>query len=221
MGLKKIARAFLESRGYYLQHREVLPYGVDVMQDIKRLARDSPIRTFFDVGANTGQTATRALKFFPGVRVFAFEPNPVTFSRLPPLPSLTPYNLAIGDQDATATLFCNGGTRDSLIYADSGANGIDVECRTIDTICRQEGINEIDVLKTDTEGNDLAVLRGAREMLKRTRFVYSEFFHFHKSDRGTSLVETADFLRDFGFEFSATYIGDVGTKFYADALFVR
>jgi precorrin-6B methylase 2 len=55
-----------------------MPYGIDYMWDIERLAasRNLEIKTFFDVGANTGQTSERGLLEFPAARVIAFEPRP-------------------------------------------------------------------------------------------------------------------------------------------------
>src|SRR5712664_3890956 len=81
---KRAIRSILEAAGYRFYHRSVLPYGIDFMLDIGRLGRawGVPIRTFFDVGANVGQTSALALSSFADVRVFAFEPHPVTFSKL-------------------------------------------------------------------------------------------------------------------------------------------
>lgn len=53
---------------------------------------------------------------------------------------------------------------------------LSVECETVDGLCRTLRIDQIDVLKVDTEGHDLAVLRGAERMLTegRVRFIYIE-----------------------------------------------
>ena len=77
---KRAIRGLLEANGYYLRHRGAMPYGIDYMWDIKRLsaAKDLAIRTFFDVGANIGQTSELALTEFPTAKVTAFEPHPKT-----------------------------------------------------------------------------------------------------------------------------------------------
>src|SRR6266849_3760996 len=86
--IKRAARrailGVLEAAGYRVYYRSVLPYGIDFMLDIERLSRawGVPIRTFFDVGANVGQTSASALASFADARVFAFEPHPATFSKL-------------------------------------------------------------------------------------------------------------------------------------------
>ena len=43
-------------------------------------------------------------------------------------------------------------------------------------ICNKNNINKIDVLKIDTEGSELNVLRGATKMLKNTKIIFSRNF---------------------------------------------
>ena len=50
----------------------------------------------------------------------------------------------------------------------------DVNTDTIDNFCRQKGIVYIDILKIDTEGSEIEVLEGAKEMLKKTNIVLIE-----------------------------------------------
>jgi FkbM family methyltransferase len=209
---KRAVRGLLEANGYYLRHRGAMPYGIDYMWDIERLAtsRNLAIETFFDIGANTGQTSKRALSEFPAAKVIAFEPHPNAFaelSRLSTCRRFSAHNIALSDRNGTASLFCNDNTRDSLVIAEPAVQSIEVNCLTLDSFCRREAIRRIDVLKTDTEGADLAVLRGAENMLASgsVRFVYTEFFHFYGGKPGTSLQQVADFLRPFGFHFIATY----------------
>ena len=47
---------------------------------------------------------------------------------------------------------------------------------TVDAFCAVHGIDKIDLLKIDTEGYDLVVLEGARELLRsgRARFILVE-----------------------------------------------
>ena len=216
---KRVVRNLLEAHGYYLRHRGSMPYGIDYMWDIERLAasRNLEIKTFFDVGANTGQTSERVLLEFPAARVIAFEPHPKAFAELQRLSKhrrFAAHNVALSDKNGTGSLFCNSNTRHSLVIAEAAAQCIEVSCLTLDSFCSREAIRSIDVLKTDTEGADLAVLRGAKGMLATgsISFVYTEFFHFYSGKHGTSLQQVAEFLRPFGFHFIATYTDFVWVK---------
>src|SRR4029077_11759978 len=81
---KRAVRRMLESAGYRVFYRDVLPFGIEYTLDIERMGKvwGIPIRTVFDVGANIGQTSDLALSSFRDARVIAFEPDPVTFSKL-------------------------------------------------------------------------------------------------------------------------------------------
>jgi FkbM family methyltransferase len=214
---KRIARQLVESRGYYIRHSSVLTYGINYMTDIARIARltGAEIRVFFDVGASIGYTSAPALSAFPKARVIAFEPHPSTFAELTANigrhERFEAHNVAVSEVNGQARLFCNGGSRDSFVFADDGAQSLTVDCVTIDSFCRRSGVTAIDVLKTDAEGFDLSVLRGASDMLTSggVKFVLTEFFQFDREGKGTSLTQVADLLLPLGFSFVATYSDNV------------
>jgi FkbM family methyltransferase len=220
---KRIVRRMLESAGYRVYHRDVLPYGIDYMLDIERLRRawDVPIRTFFDVGANIGQTSSLALSSFREARVFAFEPHPATFSKLVQSlgkhSRLTANNVALSNVGGPVPFFqYSSSTLNSLIpdaqypmRRGVAPEEITIDCTTLDEFCSSHGIQMIDVLKIDTEGCDLRVLQGAQQLLfaRRVRFVYAEFNDMspRTGSTGGALIPISDFLAQFGFRFIATY----------------
>jgi hypothetical protein len=75
--------------------------------------------------------------------------------------------------------------------------------------CAERGIKKIDVLKIDTEGFDLEVLKGASTMLKlgAISFVYFEFNEIQvaASAAGGALLPIDEFLRRYQYRFIATY----------------
>ena len=109
--LKRGMRHRLEAKGYYLRHRQVLPYGFDYMLDIERLCRawDLSVRTFFDVGAHWGETSALALARFPDARLFAFEPSASAFaqlcSRLGTESRFSAHNIALSDACGAVPFF--------------------------------------------------------------------------------------------------------------------
>jgi FkbM family methyltransferase len=133
-----------------------------------------------DVGANHGAYTAYMHLLCPAARIFAFEPHPRTFQslrqRVGHLPGVRAVNLAVSAAPGQVTLFdfaaADGSTQASL---DEGAVKLfggetiahAVCATTIDAFMADEGIREIDLLKIDTEGFDLAVLRGARGALAR------------------------------------------------------
>jgi len=197
-------------------------YGIAPWEDIARLAAQfaRPIRCIFDVGANNGAVTKVLLRTFPGSRVYAFEPHPETFAqlrRLTPSARLLPQPYALGNTDGTATFYTYGDNKLNSLVSEarytqrqkSERSEVTVSCATIDSFCKQHGIDGIDLLKIYTEGHDLFVLHGAEQMLRSgyVGFVYVEFNDCATAPNasGGSLVAICNYLAQFGFHFVATY----------------
>jgi FkbM family methyltransferase len=224
--LDNAVRPILESLGYVLWKREFFRYGVSPYVDIARLNRawGRSVGVFFDVGANRGQTTQQALKEFPAARIFAFEPHPGTCQALRNSVSddrLSIYQLALGDKCGHVALYEYGSSGDGSLINSLVSNArfpmqfgfsateARVECTTIDAFCASTKIEIVDVLKIDTEGYDLNVIKGAQGMLRegRVRYIYTEFNDlFPKSGtEGGALLPIAEYLATFGFRYVATY----------------
>jgi FkbM family methyltransferase len=223
--VRRALRAVLEANGYWVSHRNVLPYGIDYQCDIKRLAHTMGISvgTFFDVGAHTGETSSAALANFPRASVFAFEPHPPTFSLLQQNISagrsrFQAFQLALSNRSGRAPFFQYGtlATSNSMvedsqyaIRAKHLATRTTVNCETLDGFCQAQGIAQIDVLKVDAEGHDLAVLQGTERLLAggRVKFVYVEFNSMlpREGTTGGALLPISSLLEPLGFRFVASY----------------
>jgi len=61
---------------------------------------------------------------------------------------------------------------------------IEVPIDSIDSFCAQKKIDQIDLLKIDTEGHEMCVLKGAEKLLseKRIDFVLSECEFFRREE---------------------------------------
>jgi hypothetical protein len=82
-----------------------------------------------------------------------------------------------------------------------------IDITTVDAFCTANGICEIDVLKTDAQGFDVDVLRGAANLLGRAAvcFVYAEV-GFSPDDRyNTPFADLDRHLRDNGFQLTGFY----------------
>ena len=78
---------------------------------------------------------------------------------------------------------------------------INVQTITLDKFCKLNKINFIDILKIDTEGNDLQVLLGAKNMLKNNKIglIYSEVSGF-KNIYNSKLNKMIKYLSEFNFK---------------------
>jgi FkbM family methyltransferase len=133
----------------------------------------------FDVGANTGRAARFFSKVFPSRTIWSFEPGGDAFSQLSvasDLRQVKKFNLALSDREETATLHVFYGSQlNSLLPHEANAERYDIELvpegtepvqtTRLDTFCQQHQIPKIEILKIDTQGFELHVLRGAERLL--------------------------------------------------------
>ena len=82
-----------------------------------------------------------------------------------------------------------------------------VEVTTLDAFCTAQKIGRIDILKTDTEGFDMNVLRGATKALRarRIRNIVSEATILGDDRLHTQLSDLVPFLTGYGFSLHSLY----------------
>jgi FkbM family methyltransferase len=172
------------SLGYRLYKKAFMPKGCDFCLDIKRLYRRN-IYVAFDVGANIGQTAKLIRLEFPKASIHCFEPRSDLYSLLSQTlaqdRNISFYPFALGEKAGRSKLSITEDTvSNSLLHYDAD-NSLalsfeEVEVRTIDEFMAEQKIECIDLLKTDTEGYDLEVLKGSQKALERgkIRFIFTE-----------------------------------------------
>ena len=217
------ARKILDRYGFLLIRKEYGPFGISVFDDVARIGRawDLVVRDIFDVGANVGEFADEAHRRFPAATVHSFEPHPASFARLRDGkrgPWLVPVNAALGEQPGEVRMFVYEDSKlNSLVpnAAYSARHGLvptemPVRCDTVDGYCAAANVARIHLLKIDTEGADLSVLRGAQRMLgeKRVDFIYVEFNDLlqKRAVDGGALHPIAEFLAPFGYECMVSYV---------------
>jgi len=167
----------LRKRGFEI--RQTTEYGKDPFVDILKLDPGTERLVVFDVGANIGEVTRQVAKRFSGATIHAFEPDPETFKILQAntnkIPSVFLNNCGLGAINGDLAFKVNDhNDMSSFLTPDAQSWGrivgeITVPVRTVDAYCNEKRIERIDVLKTDTQGYDLEVLRGAQRMIREHR----------------------------------------------------
>jgi FkbM family methyltransferase len=160
-----------------------------------------------DVGAHEGYVALWLSKLGGG-ELFAVEPNPenLIFLRsnikLNPEANIKVIEKAVSDEKGRMHFYCSpdAGANGSLIpFSYFSENRIEVEVDTLDSLFGN--LQRLDFLKVDTEGNELKVLMGARQLLERCRpqicFEVSLTFWAHLEQSVDALFK---FLQDLNYE---------------------
>lgn len=119
---------------------------------------------FFDVGANIGFYTALAQAL--GASAYAFEPTPRTFNILSRnVPSAMLINKALMNVDGKISFLDLGPEMaGSNSVAQVGEGTVTVIATTLDTYCHVTGVYPT-VIKIDVEKAEMAVFRGAREVL--------------------------------------------------------
>jgi len=136
----------------------------------------------FDVGANHGNYTLLLSKHFPKADIHLFEPGKTTFEickknvtkHLSSVKNIRFNNFGMSDKAGESTLYYdNPGSGLASVYKrELDYLNIDysksesITLKTIDEYCAENNIDNIDFLKMDVEGNELNVLKGAKNMLE-------------------------------------------------------
>ena len=144
-------------------------------KSLKNIAQPS----FIDVGANVGLISLYLISKFPQLKVYAFEPSPHQynlFKRTVEVNSISNrvdlFDLALSDKKGEASFFahneanCSG---DGLIDTGRGGYGGTIKVKTVplDIWWTEKGKPKINLIKIDTEGAELLVLKGAEQLLQQ------------------------------------------------------
>ena len=143
-----------------------------------------------DIGANQGFYTLKIREHNPKCKIICAEPNPYVFEILKKniesnhLNDVVLVNKAVGSSNGKITLEiikeigAIGGK--SLAIADRPwlkdefIEKINVDVITLDTLCRENNISNIDILKIDVEGMEMDILENSRALLNRVHKIVVE-----------------------------------------------
>lgn len=144
----------------------------------------------FDVGANTGEYSLSIKSLFPHANIYAFEPNPVSYKKLysktVSFPNIQSFCVGIGKSKAAEKIYSYKNdpasehasiikTVMTELHSSDEVVDYEIEMIDLDSFCEIHEVQKIDFLKIDTEGYELEVLKGARDMIKNKSIEVIQF----------------------------------------------
>lgn len=145
--------------------------------------------TIFEIGCSTG-TDTKRLAALPGAIVHAFEPEPrCTFDGWPS--NIIINKVAVSDAKGKAKFYM-GESKNYHPWTFSSSilepkNHLEhykyvqfpyfteVDTIRLDDYCKENNVQAIDFIWMDVQGAEHKVIAGATEILKRTKYIYTEY----------------------------------------------
>lgn len=216
--LKTVAKQFIKSiiKGGVFSYKYTDKgkiTGIDEDIDINLLIKkEKPV--CFDVGANKGQSIEHFKKIFTAPIIYSFEPSSKLFAELKKTnfgKQVQIYDFALGSKNSSDEFinYRKSGLSSFLTLDDNPENRFRenpiiskeiVEVKTLDWFVQEHKIELIDLLKIDTQGFDIHVLRGATDSLRRglikNIFIEINFVKLYQNQG--MVLEIYEFLEEFG-----------------------
>ena len=191
----------------------------DTIYALQKLAR--PGITIFDIGANSGAHTMRMAKLVGETgKVIAFEPMPWAHKKLAAnialnkFSNITVERLGLSDQPARGV--------EVEIASSWPVSGYDlrqlhpvhkgrvmkehIDFSTLDEYVRAYEIKRLDIIKVDTDGYELKVLKGGAKALEHFRpTLIVEMSRPELKEKGDTLENLISFLDKLGYQFYSGY----------------
>lgn len=172
------------------------PHKIDIINLLGKLVGiDSKI--MLEIGACEGNDSNLFLRVFKNLKLFCFEADPDNcrdHKKTVKSPRCQLIEGAISDTDGTVVFNRSGGTHPGVNinrHSSGSVNkptghlnlhpwctfeqSVTVPAYTLDVWCQRNGITQIDLIWADVNGAEAKMLAGGKEILKRTRYLYTEF----------------------------------------------
>jgi FkbM family methyltransferase len=180
------------------------------------LSADSVV---LDLGANSGRFA-RAIVEDLGCRCLAVEPSPETFERIPQSDRIARFRLAISERPGTLEFNVHRHSLSSSLLAVSPEDATDrirVEAIDLTGFIREHARGQVDLIKMDIEGAEVAVLDSlSDDLLRGIKQLSVEFHDFCGITPESEVARIARRLQGLGFYYLR--MSGVG---HQDTLFVN
>jgi FkbM family methyltransferase len=215
--MKEAISSLLARLGYDVRNTANL--GISPFADMRRFVPAGKEPLILDIGANVGQSVERFRKVFPTAIIHSFEPSQETFRQLSQNVStdkrVFAWNYAVGASPGRQTFLENTNSDMSSFLSPSTTSWGEVkreslvEVTTIDHFLETNRIHHADIVKSDTQGYEFEVFKGAEAAMRENRigllyfeFIFSDMYKDlppfdqvfrHLVDRNFSLVAIYDF----------------------------
>ena len=169
-----------------------------------------------DIGANKGQTIDKFTTIFNSPYIYAFEPSTEVFKKLHETYSSSEIkiiNVAMGDHEgkkefinymnpALSSFLKIDKNKQNVFSNQKEINREIVQIETIDSFLNKEKIEIVHLLKSDTQGYELEVLKGALNSLRdgKIKNILVELNFIPMYEKQANYQEIIAFCENLGFQ---------------------
>lgn len=221
--IKKIKNYFLKRR--FKEEYQVLDLVKSKFPDFE---------TILEAGGHNGKDSRRIHSLWPKAKLFVFEPEPKLFSQLventKDLPNTYTLQLALSEFAGTLSFYISSGKSDAsssllrpkdhltahpdVVFEENTL----VETVNMDEWAEKSGVNKIDFMWLDMQGNEYSALKRAPNIISKTKAIYSEVSLIETYEGVILYPEFKKFMQSNGFEVFIEYLT---WKDMGNVLFIR
>ena len=163
-----------------------------------------------DIGAHTGQFHSWAKKVWPDAGIFMIEANPLHESTLDRLAMMNGDNYlmaALGDEEREVTFYTRSDkphTEGNSYYKEHNYWDIPqlvqenkVKLKKLDNIFEDDAV--FDIIKIDTQGSELDILKGGKKLVSRASVIVLEVAYVEYNEGAPTAKEITDYMNQIGF----------------------
>jgi len=169
-------------------------------------SRKSKIKVVVDVGSNLGSYIKFLLKTFNDVKIYSIEPNIELLNKQKKMfknfSNISYHQYAITNRSGKKNFYLRNINSHSSLdenhperEINDVVNVIQVNTLTLEDFMNLNKIEKIDLLKVDTEGNEVKILESMSNLLKNGKITYLKI-----EISNENLIEILNFLKDFKLE---------------------
>lgn len=179
---KKLISELISLLGIQISKKRNRNFDQIIIELYKLLERQPSV--IFDIGAHNGSSIIRFLNLFQSSEIYSFEPNIKMFEQLeakffdsnvhlfkkgvgekPGNPQFNVHNTSTGS--SSILQFRNDTKFSKRRNLENNTEKVKIETITLDMFAQENRITKIDILKIDTQGTELEVLKGSRNLLEQ------------------------------------------------------
>ena len=180
-----------------------------------------PNPTILEIGCHHGDHTLWFWEIFDFPKIFCFEPDPRAAScfkhKIGNRPEISLYEYAISSKNGEITFYMSSGQESDIMpegWDYSGSirtpknhlkvhpwckfeKNIIVKTKTLDTWYQEKEIDGVDFIWMDVQGAEIDVIRGGRNALRNTRYLYTEYSNKELYEGQISLKQLLKELPEF------------------------
>ena len=204
--------------------------------------KNKEVEVIFDVGACHALESVELSKKYPNAKVYTFEANPVSYDvcleNTEGYDSITVINEAVNDYDGlckfypmdkekTITTWEDGNQGASSLYRANGQYDfiekyvqyeIEVPCTRLDTFCKKNDIDKIDIIWMDLQGAELKALQSLGSLLDTVQIIHTELEMNPMYEGQCLFSDVNEYLTSNGFDLE---YGDTNVQFGSNFIFTN